>query len=138
MTDFALDPRLAADTTPVMTLRLSRVLLMNDARFPWLILVPERAGAVEIFDLDPADRTLLMDEAARIGAALKAITGARKINIAALGNMVAQLHVHVIARFEGDVAWPSPIWGVGTAQPYAPKALAAEADRLAATLAKWL
>lgn len=135
MSQFALDPRLVADTAPVMILGLSRVLLMNDARFPWLILVPERAGAVEIFDLAPDDQARLMDEAARISAALKAVTGARKINIAALGNMVAQLHVHVIARFEGDIAWPAPVWAAGPAQPYAPRDLATQATRLADDLA---
>jgi diadenosine tetraphosphate (Ap4A) HIT family hydrolase len=138
MSVFQLDPRLDADTAPVMTLGLSRVLLMNDARFPWLILVPQRAGAVEIFDLDPADQTRLMAEAAQIGAALKGVTGARKINIAALGNMVPQLHVHVIARFDADAAWPAPVWVAGAAKPRTPDALHAEAARLATALAQRL
>jgi diadenosine tetraphosphate (Ap4A) HIT family hydrolase len=126
---FALDPRLAADTFEVGELTLCRVLLMNDSRFPWLILVPRRDALSEIHELSADDRTRLVEEAAVAGERLKALTGAKKINTAALGNMVPQLHVHVIARFESDDAWPGPIWGVGTAAPYAPEASAA---RLAA------
>jgi len=117
---FALDARLAAESFPVGDLRLCRVLLMNDARFPWLILVPRRAGLVEIHDLGGAERAVLIEEAAFAGKRLKETTGAIKINTAALGNMVLQLHVHVIARFAGDAAWPGPIWGVGEAAAYAP------------------
>ncbi len=115
---FVLDSRLAADTFLVGDLPLCRVLLMNDSRFPWLILVPRRAGLTEIHDLPVADRALLIEEAARTGETLKDLAGAQKINTAALGNMVAQLHVHVIARFAGDAAWPGPVWGVGKARPY--------------------
>ncbi len=111
MTDFALDPRLAADTLAVVDLELSSLLMMRDGNYPWLILVPRRAGAVEILDLEPADRALLWDEIERVAAALAAETGADKLNVAALGNVVAQLHVHVIARFRGDAAWPAPVWG---------------------------
>lgn len=126
---FALDPRLAADTLVIGDLNLCRVLLMNDARFPWLILVPRRAGLIEIHELAPEERATLIEEAAFAGECLKALTGAKKINTAALGNSVAQLHVHVVARFESDAAWPGPIWGVGEAAAYAPQAAA---DRLAA------
>lgn len=122
--DFQLDPRLAADTFPVGELPLCRVLLMNDARYPWLILVPRRAGLAELIELAEADRaqaTVEMDRAAR---GLKELTGCDKLNVAALGNMVRQLHIHVIARFEGDPAWPAPVWGKGAAEPY--KADAAE------------
>jgi diadenosine tetraphosphate (Ap4A) HIT family hydrolase len=122
---FALDSRLLADTFPVGELTLCRVLLMNDSRFPWLILVPRREKLSELHDLAPAERAVLIEEATFAGERLKALTGAKKINSAALGNMVAQLHVHVVARFEGDPAWPGPVWGVGKAEPYAPDAAAA-------------
>jgi diadenosine tetraphosphate (Ap4A) HIT family hydrolase len=115
---FALHPRLEADTVFVADWGLSRVLLMNDARYPWLILVPRQADAVEIFDLFHTDRTLLMDEIARAAKALKAISGAQKINVGALGNLVPQLHVHVVARSAGDATWPGPVWGQGAAVAY--------------------
>jgi diadenosine tetraphosphate (Ap4A) HIT family hydrolase len=116
---FVLDPRLAADTFLLGDMALCRVLLMNDSRFPWLILVPRREGATELTDLTPFDRRALIEEAALAADRLKILTGARKINVAALGNMVPQLHVHVIARFEADEAWPNPVWGSGAATPYA-------------------
>jgi diadenosine tetraphosphate (Ap4A) HIT family hydrolase len=115
---FALHPRLEADTVFVADWGLSRVLLMNDARYPWLILVPRVADAVEIFDLFHTDRALLMEEITRASQTLKSVSGAQKINIGALGNLVPQLHVHVVARSAGDAAWPGPVWGQGTAVPY--------------------
>jgi len=115
---FALDPRLQADTIPLGDMALCRVLLMNDSRFPWLILVPRRAGLVEITDLTPSERRALVEEAALATDRLKLLTGANKINIGALGNVVSQLHVHVVARFESDSAWPGPVWGKGVAEPY--------------------
>ncbi len=121
---FGLDPRLAADTHEVGDFALCRVLLMNDSRYPWLILVPRRADLSEIHDLTAGERALLIEEAARAGAALKRLTDAKKINTGALGNMVAQLHVHVIARLVGDDAWPSPVWGSGRAVPYEDEAAA--------------
>lgn len=127
---FSLDSRLAADTIAVADLPLCRALLMRDSRTPWLILVPRRDGLSEIHDLPASDRALLIEEAAGVGARLKALTGAKKINIGALGNMVAQLHVHVVARFEGDAAWPGPVWGSGAAVPYAPEAEAALVESL--------
>ena len=117
MTEFALDPRLEADTLEVTRLPLSVVRLMNDRRFPWLILVPARPGAMEIVDLDHADRAQLIEEIAVASAALRELFHAKKLNVAALGNVVAQLHVHVIARFESDDAWPKPVWGT-TAEKY--------------------
>lgn len=111
---FLLDPRLKADTAAVGDLALCRVLLMNDARFPWIILVPRRAGLTEWFDLPAEEARLAHEETLRTARALKAMTGARKMNIAALGNMVAQLHIHVVARTAEDAAWPGPVWGVGT------------------------
>ncbi|MCW2273263.1 HIT domain-containing protein [Rhodoblastus acidophilus] len=115
---FALDPRLEADTVPLGDMALCRVLLMNDSRFPWLILVPRRAGLVEITDLTPSERRALFEEAALAADRLKLLTGAKKINIGALGNVVRQLHVHVVGRSETDAAWPGPVWGAGVAEPY--------------------
>jgi len=115
---FALDPRLAADTFVVGETPLSQVLLMNDARYPWLILVPWRCDITEPFELSEADQAQLWRESMRLGGAMKAHFAANKLNIAALGNQVAQLHVHHIARFHADDAWPGPVWGVGSAVPY--------------------
>jgi len=116
--EFTLHPRLAADTIFVADWELSRVLLMNDARYTWLILVPRRADATEIFDLGEKDGAILMQEIARAGEGLKKMTGCAKINIGALGNLVPQLHIHVVARNKGDAAWPGPVWGAGKAEPY--------------------
>jgi diadenosine tetraphosphate (Ap4A) HIT family hydrolase len=115
---FHLHPRLEADTTLVADWGLSRVLLMNDARFPWLILVPRRAGRSELHDLQHAERMVLVEEINRASAGLKDITDAAKINVGALGNVVPQLHIHVVARRESDEAWPGPVWGNGTAVAY--------------------
>ncbi|MCK9538578.1 HIT domain-containing protein [Dokdonella sp.] len=115
---FRIDPRLAADTHPVAELVLSRLLLMDDARFPWLILVPRIVGARELIDLDLDDRRHLLDELSTIGRTLEALLRPDKLNIAALGNEVTQLHVHVIARYSKDAAWPQPVWGHGQRQPY--------------------
>jgi diadenosine tetraphosphate (Ap4A) HIT family hydrolase len=123
---FTLDPQLERDTVAVGDLPLSRVLLMNDANFPWLIAVPRHAGAVEIFDLDEGGRARLTSELARLAQILKDLTGCHKINIAAIGNVVSQLHVHVIARRRDDPAWPRPVWGALPARPYGD----AERDRL--------
>ena len=129
---FRLDHRLASDTTTVGALVLSRVLLMNDSRYPWVILVPQRAGLVEWSDLGVADRHLLLDEAVVVGEVISRLWEVDKINTASLGNMVAQLHVHIIGRRHGDPAWPGPVWGRGEAQPYE---LAAQSS-LAATLCR--
>ena len=115
---FQLDPRLAADTFLVGETPLSQVLLMNDARYPWLILVPRRSDVTEPFELSEADQAQLWQESMRLGEAMKAHFAADKLNIAALGNQVAQLHVHHIARFHADDAWPGPVWGIGSAVPY--------------------
>ena len=125
MTGFVLHPRLAADTAFVADWDLSRVLLMNDARYRWLILVPKRRDAVELFDLNAADQQILTGEIARAAQALKRLTSAAKINIGALGNMVPQLHIHVVARNPGDPAWPGPVWGHSPAEPYEAAARAA-------------
>jgi diadenosine tetraphosphate (Ap4A) HIT family hydrolase len=115
---FSLDPRLSQDADLIGDLPLCRVLLMDDSRWPWLILVPRREGLVELTDLDPAERAQLMDEVALAAPWLKAHAGADKINVGALGNVVRQLHVHVVARHGGDPAWPGPVWGFGAAVPY--------------------
>lgn len=130
MTEFTLHPRLAADTIFVEDWPLSRVLLLNDARYVWLALVPRRADAVELHDLAPADRAVLMEEIARAGAGLKTLTGATKINTGALGNIVPQLHIHIVARKDGDPAWPGPVWGHSPAEPYTPS----QRDQLLARL----
>ena len=135
MTEFLLDPRLAADCVTVLDLELSRLLMMRDGNYPWLILVPRRAGAVEILDLEPDDRARLWSEIERVAAALAAETGADKLNVAALGNVVSQLHVHVIARFRNDPAWPAPVWGRVAAIPLDETRVAALATGLKARLA---
>ncbi|WP_377291610.1 HIT family protein [Rhizobium sp. SG2393] len=114
MDTFTLDDRLAADSVPVAMLSLCELRLMRDGRWPWLLLVPRRAGVSEIFELDADDQVVLAVETAHVAAALKTLTGATKINVGALGNIVRQLHIHVIARSEGDPAWPGPVWGFGT------------------------
>ncbi len=119
MAEFSLHERLAADTIFLKDMDLCHLLLMNDSRFPWVILVPRVPNAVELFDLNEREQMLVMREVSLIAAGLKAWAKADKINIAALGNMVAQLHVHVIARKIGDLAWPSPVWNAGgSAIPY--------------------
>lgn len=116
---FDLDPRLAGDTLVVGDLALCRVLLMRDARFAWLVLVPRREGLVEIADLPADDRARLWREVDEAAAALRAAAPCDKLNVGALGNIVRQLHVHIVARREGDAEWPGPVWGSGTAEPYA-------------------
>jgi diadenosine tetraphosphate (Ap4A) HIT family hydrolase len=134
-------PTLARDTveiteiteiTVIARLPLCRLLLMNDRRFPWLILVPEREGAREIHDLPPADRAVLVEEIASAGAALARAFHPDKVNVGALGNIVPQLHVHVVARFAADAAWPGPVWGSGAAVPYGDAELAEIRERLTA------
>lgn len=114
---FALDEKLEKDTFAVGEMALSRVLLMNDARWPWLILVPRLEDAIELTDLSAADRALLIEEAALTAGFPETQTNALKINIGAPGNMVRQLHLHVVARFAGDPAWPGPVWGCEVAIP---------------------
>jgi diadenosine tetraphosphate (Ap4A) HIT family hydrolase len=107
---FALHPQLAADTAIIGELPLCRVLLMDNANFPWLILVPKRAHLRELFDLEPEDYTQAMQEIRMVSEHFCKLTGADKMNVAALGNMVPQLHIHIIARFKEDAMWPSPVW----------------------------
>ncbi|WP_201316605.1 HIT family protein [Dyella sp. EPa41] len=135
MSEFALDPRLANDTRPVASLALCEVLLMNDARFPWLVLVPRRNGLVEICDLPPEAQAALWQEVNLATQALRTLAPFEKLNLGALGNIVRQLHVHVVGRRDGDAAWPDPVWGSGRAEPYGEEALARLIDRLRAALA---
>lgn len=127
MSAFDLDPRLAADSTFVADGPLSQVRLMDDTRFPWLLLVPRVPGAVEWIDLDGNQQRLLLAEINRTSQLLRAVAAVEKLNIGALGNVVAQLHVHLVGRHRGDAAWPGPVWGNGSAQRHAPDALAAAA-----------
>ena len=115
---FTLDGRLDADSEHVIWLGLCELRLMNDRRWPWLILVPQRSGFEEVHDLTPLDQAMLTFETNLVAQALKNVTGCTKINTGALGNIVRQLHVHVIARSEGDAGWPGPVWGHGLREPY--------------------
>lgn len=127
---FELDSRLAADTVPLASLPLCDVLLMDDARYPWLILVPRLPGLVEITDLDAAGQTLLWQEVNIASAALRSVAPWDKLNLGALGNIVRQLHVHLVARQEDDYAWPGPVWGHGSSVRYQPSDLALRLERL--------
>ncbi len=130
MADFALDPRLQADSAFVADGPLSQVRLMDDARFPWLLLVPRVAGVSEWIDLDGGQQRLLLAEINQLSQLLRGEPGVHKLNIGALGNIVRQLHVHLIGRHEGDAAWPGPVWGSGTAQRL-------DADVLQTRVAAW-
>ena len=131
MHEFELHPQLAADTAVVGTLDLCCLLLMKDRRWPWLILVPRRPQITELHELTPLDQTTLVFETCMVGKALKTLTGADKINVGSLGNMVPMLHVHVVARRNGDPGWPGPVWGFGKAEPYDDEALATFREGLA-------
>ena len=128
MTDFVLDPRLAADTAFIADGPLSQVRLMDDTRFPWLVLVPRVNGVSEWLELDGGQQRLLLAEINQAGQLIRAQPGVEKLNIGALGNVVRQFHVHLIGRHEGDPAWPGPVWGQGAAARHAPAALAAQID----------
>lgn len=127
---FQLHERLEADTILVADLALCKVLLMNDSQYPWLILVPRENDTVEITDLSHKNRQILMEEICQISDVLESTFHPDKVNVAALGNIVPQLHVHVVARFKGDVAWPGPIWGKVPPKPYGEKELAGILDKL--------
>lgn len=115
---WTLHRQLEKDTINVGDLPLCRVVVIKDANYPWLLLVPRRPEVIEILDLDEVEQAQLMTEITRVSRALKDITKCDKLNVAALGNMVPQLHVHIIARRTSDVAWPRPVWGVAPALPH--------------------
>ncbi len=123
MSTFCIDPRLEADSKPVCALSQCDVRLMNDRRWPWIILVPRIEGAVELHELEYSVRQAVENETAIIAGVIKQITNAEKINIAAIGNIVRQLHIHVIARKTGDPNWPGPVWGFGKREIYSPAEL---------------
>jgi diadenosine tetraphosphate (Ap4A) HIT family hydrolase len=127
--NFALHPRLATDTVGIGPLVLSAARLMNDARYPWLVLVPRRANMHEFVELQDNEQSLLLEEIRRCCELFKALHKPARINIAMIGNVVPQLHVHVIARFTDDATWPRPVWGLGDAQPYAQEMLNARVTR---------
>jgi diadenosine tetraphosphate (Ap4A) HIT family hydrolase len=129
-----LHPQLADDTHPVAHFTLCDLQLMDDANHPWLILVPRVENAVEWIDLDEAQQAELTREIGRACRVLQSVFQPHKLNVAALGNVVPQLHVHVIARFREDIAWPRPVWGMATAQPYSPEELVRRIERLRAAL----
>ena len=115
---WSLHPQLDRDTANIGDLPLSRVLVINDANYPWLLLVPRRPDIVEVIDLDEVAQTQLMTEITHVSRALHEVTQCHKLNVAALGNAVPQLHVHIIARFRNDAAWPKPVWGAASPRAY--------------------
>ncbi|MGA0588189.1 HIT domain-containing protein [Dyella sp. KRB-257] len=135
-TPFVLDARLAADSVPVIELPLCSARLMNDARFAWLLLVPRRADRSEIHDLDRTDQDQLWREIRFATAVLRDVAPCDRVNLGALGNIVRQLHVHLVARVVGDAAWPGPVWGSGAAQPYEAASLEARIAALRQRLAE--
>jgi diadenosine tetraphosphate (Ap4A) HIT family hydrolase len=132
---FELHPQLAKDCLVVGDLALDRVLLMNDANYPWLVLVPRRAGLRELYELEASDLAVFWQESAGVGRRIMAHFGGGKLNVAALGNQVPQLHVHHVVRREADAAWPRPIWGVAPMVPYTVDGAASALAELRALLA---
>lgn len=135
MSSFALNPRLEGDSLFVADLPLSMLRLMKDANYPWLLLVPRKSDLVEIIDLDEAEQGQLMQEIALVSKLLRTVSNCEKLNIGALGNQVSQLHVHVIARFRDDAAWPGPVWGVVPPREYDPESADNLIDHLQDALA---
>lgn len=134
MQKFTLDPQLEKDTLPITRLPLCHLALMNDSRYPWAILIPMKPGLTELIDLSSEEQAQLMEEIILVSRVLQTECGAYKLNTAALGNMVRQLHIHIIARQQDDPAWPGPIWGVGESIPYDPATATALINRLSAAL----
>lgn len=135
---FQLHAQLASDSTKVGELPLCTLLLINDAHYPWFVLVPRREDVTEIFQLNSADRAQLLEESCLLSEAMKDVFRADKLNIAALGNMVSQLHVHHIARYRSDPAWPSPIWGKFPALPYEEQARSGRIEQMRSVLSSEL
>ena len=126
---FRMHPKLVADTVGIGPLPLSAARLMKDARYPWLVLVPRRPKMREFIELQDNEQSLLLEEIRRCCELFKALHKPARINIAMIGNIVPQLHVHIVARFTNDASWPLPVWGIGEAQPYPPEILKARATR---------
>lgn len=131
---FTLDPRLANDTIALGQFPLCHCALMNDSQYPWLILIPRRDNLREVFELTDSEQQQLLRESSWVSQQLAHAFGAKKMNVANLGNVVSQLHWHIIARFEDDPAWPGPVWGKHPAVPYQPDSLAVFCERLQALL----
>ncbi|MDX9713975.1 MAG: HIT family protein [Dissulfurispiraceae bacterium] len=131
---FELNERLKQDTFEVARLQLSKVLLMNDMTVPWLILVPQRSGIRELHQLEQKDLTVLVEETALVSGLMEKEFSPDKINVASLGNIVAQLHVHIVARFSNDRAWPGPVWGAAGAEQYTEHDAAKMVKRISAML----
>ncbi|MDZ4020549.1 HIT domain-containing protein [Pseudomonas sichuanensis] len=131
---FTLDSRLQQDSLVLGDLPLCRLLLSKDANYPWFILVPRRADISELFDLDEVDQQQLWQETNALAEALKDAFAADKMNVATLGNVVSQLHMHVIVRRHGDAAWPAPVWGKVPAIDYAPEQVEGIRQRVRALL----
>lgn len=129
---FSLDPRLEADTLFAAQFPLCEVRVMNDARYPWLVTIPRVPGAVELFNLTHQDRQQVWAEIEALGRLVGDLPGVYKVNIGALGNVVRQLHIHIVGRYEGDPAWPGPVWGHSPAMPYNPNGANDLIDRVAA------
>ena len=130
MTEFTLHRQLEADTAFITDLPLSRMLLINDSHYPWIVLVPRRANATEIYKLNHSDQTQLLSESAQICRVMEALFSPDKMNIAAIGNMVPQLHLHHVARFTSDIAWPAPVWGFAPSAAYDAKILESTVKRI--------
>ena len=131
---FVLDPRIKTDSIFICDLELCQLRVQNDQRYPWLVLVPKVTNATEVHELSTEMQAQLMAESSAVAEVLKAHTGCTKINVANLGNVVSQLHWHVLARFENDLTWPGPVWGVGAAKPYEEKELARFIEQIKASL----
>jgi len=131
---FVLDTRLHEDTWLIGDFPLCRLLLSNDSNYPWFILVPRREGISELFQLDEHDQQLMWAETTALARTLKDAFGADKMNVATLGNVVSQLHMHVIVRYQADVAWPGPVWGKHPAKPYTQAEVGAIQDKLKSAL----
>ena len=132
--DFALHPRLAADCLAMGDWPLCRLLLMNDANYPWFILVPRRTGMREIYELADGDRAQLCAESVALSRAAMRAFGGHKLNVAALGNAVPQLHIHHVVRHQNDPAWPAPIWGKAPPRPYPAEEMSERVETLRAAL----
>ena len=138
MSEFFLHPRLEKDTFLIGNFSLCRVLLMNESRYPWIILVPQKDHLREVFDLGPNDISLLADESSFVAQKMDYFFDADKMNIANLGNVVEQLHIHHVARFKIDAAWPDPVWGKFTPDPYTPEKSAELIESLANLLNEYI